>query len=100
MPRAKIDPAPVNSDRFVEDASFLRLKTLTLGYNFPKTFVSKLKGKQLRFYVSGQNLVTWTKYTGFDPEVSKNEQSTLLMGVDYAVYPNYKSFIVGLNLTF
>lgn len=100
MPRAKIDPAPVNNDRFVEDASFLRVKNLTLGYNFPKSITSKLKAKQLRFYVAAQNLVTWTKYTGYDPEVSTNGQSTLLMGIDYATYPNYKSYLVGLNLTF
>jgi len=99
IPRAYEDPAAVNSDRYVEDGSYLRLKNLTLGYTLPLTFASKAHNVKIRFYFSAQNLVTWTKYTGYDPEVSKNGQSTLNQGVDYAVYPNAKLFTGGVNIT-
>jgi len=98
--RAFEDPAAVNTSRYVEDASFLRLKNLTLGYNLPKRISSKIHSSQIKIYVSAQNLVTWTKYTGFDPEVSRNEQSTLNQGIDYSVYPSSKSFLGGLSISF
>lgn len=98
--RAFEDPAPVNTSRYVEDASFLRLKNVTLGYNLPKSIASKIHSSQIKIYVSGANLVTWTKYTGFDPEVSRNEQSTLNQGIDYSVYPSSKSFLAGLTISF
>jgi TonB-linked SusC/RagA family outer membrane protein len=98
--RAFEDPAAVNTSRYVEDASFLRLKNLTLGYNLPKSIASKIKSSQVKIYVSAQNLFTWTKYTGFDPEVSRNEQSTLAQGIDYSVYPSSKSYLAGLSISF
>ncbi len=98
--RAFEDPAAVNTSRYVEDASFLRLKNLTLGYNMPKSIASKIKSSQVKIYVSAQNLFTWTKYTGFDPEVSRNEQSTLAQGIDYSVYPSSKSYLAGLSISF
>ncbi len=94
------DPASVNTSRYVEDASFLRLKNLTLGYNLPKSISSKIHSSQIRIYVSAQNLITWTKYTGFDPEVSRNEQSTLNQGIDYSIYPSSKSVLGGLSISF
>ncbi len=100
MPRAFEDPATIVSDRFVEDASFLRLKNIVLGYTLPAKLIKKAHFGNVRFYVASQNILTWTKYTGFDPEVSKNEQTTLTQGVDYGVYPNSKSYQVGLNVTF
>ncbi len=99
IPRAYEDPAAVISDRYVEDGSYLRLKSLTLGYTFPLTFASKAHNAKIRLYFSAQNLYTWTSYSGYDPEVSKNGQSTLNQGVDYAVYPNAKLFTGGLNIT-
>jgi TonB-linked SusC/RagA family outer membrane protein len=98
--RAFEDPAPVNTSRYVENASFLRLKNITLGYNLPKSIASKIHSSQIKVYVSAANLATWTKYTGFDPEVSRNEQSTLGQGIDYSIYPSSKSFLVGLSISF
>jgi TonB-linked SusC/RagA family outer membrane protein len=98
--RAKEDPAPVTTSRYVEDASYLRLKTLTVGYTLPQKISNLVHIKQIRFYASANNLVTWTKYSGYDPDVSKNEQTTLTQGIDYGAYPNAKSFQAGLSVTF
>ncbi|WP_254412638.1 SusC/RagA family TonB-linked outer membrane protein [Dyadobacter diqingensis] len=98
--RAIENPAVTVSDRFIENGSYLRLKNISLGYSLPKHLISKLGLSQLRFYVTAQNLITWTKYTGFDPEVSKNEQATLTQGVDNGVYPAAKTFLGGLTLSF
>ncbi len=96
--RAKEDPAPVTTSRYVEDASYLRLRTLTFGYTFPK---GKLKAiKNLRLYVLANNPLTISKYTGYDPDVSRNEQSTLQQGIDYGSYPIAKSYQFGLNIGF
>jgi TonB-linked SusC/RagA family outer membrane protein len=94
------DPAITISDRFIEDATYYRLKNLSLGYTFPKALLSKARIDNLRIYVSTQNPKTWTKYTGFDPEVSLNGQSLINKGIDQGVYPNNKSYQVGLSLTF
>lgn len=93
------DPAPTISDRFVENGSYLRLKSLSLGYTFPQSVLSKSPIKKIRIYANAQNLATWTKYIGYDPEVSSNEQSAITSGVDNGAYPNNKSFIVGIGIT-
>lgn len=98
--RAIEDPSPTLSDRFVEDGSYLRLKTLTLGYNLPDKILSKLRFKRARVYVTAQNWITWTNYTGFDPEVSTNGQDALNSGFDFGSYPGTKSFQGGVSLTF
>ncbi|CAG5067844.1 TonB-dependent receptor P3 [Dyadobacter sp. CECT 9623] len=98
--RAIENPAVTVSDRFIEDGSYLRLKNLSLGYSLPAAITGKIGISQLRLYVTAQNLVTWTKYTGYDPEVSRNEQATLTQGVDNGVYPANKTFLGGLTLTF
>lgn len=90
----------VFSDWAVEDGSFLRLNTLTLGYTLPKSLVSKVKIQSLRFYATGYNLFCWTNYSGFDPEVSTRRNTALTPGVDYSAYPKSRSFNVGLNLSF
>lgn len=90
----------VFSDWAVEDGSFLRLNTLTLGYTLPRNLTNSINIQALRFYVSGYNVHTWTKYTGFDPEVSTRRKTPLTPGVDYSAYPKSRSLIVGLNLTF
>jgi TonB-linked SusC/RagA family outer membrane protein len=100
MHRAVEDPSPTLSDRFVEDGSYLRLKNLTFGYTLPASLLTKAHLKNVRFYVSAQNWLTWTKYTGFDPEASKNGQSALNSGIDNGVYPNSKSVLGGLSLNF
>ena len=83
----------------VEDASFLRLSNVTLGYTFPKQLIKKIKLSNLRVYATGNNLFTWTPYTGFDPEVS-NMRSPLTPGVDFGSYPRSRSFIFGVNIAF
>jgi TonB-linked SusC/RagA family outer membrane protein len=100
MHRAVEDPSPTLSDRFVEDGSYLRLKNVTLGYTLPTSLLSKAHIKNVRLYVSTQNWLTWTHYTGFDPEVSRNGQSAINAGVDNGGYPNTKSIMGGLSLTF
>ena len=86
------------STRLVEDGSYLRLKTVALGYNFPLSLIKKAKLGSLRAYVSAQNLLTWTKYQGFDPEVSAYD-SALTPGFDYSVYPRARTITFGLNVT-
>ncbi|KAF2516977.1 SusC/RagA family TonB-linked outer membrane protein [Flavobacterium foetidum] len=100
IPRATSSPLGIVSERYVEDASFLRLKLITLGYTLPKSVSKKLGAKSLKVYVSAENLITWTKYTGYDPEVSSYEQNNLYPGIDFGSYPNSKTFISGLNVTF
>ncbi|WP_321333006.1 TonB-dependent receptor [uncultured Bacteroides sp.] len=90
----------VFSDWAVEDGSFLRLNTLTLGYTLPKALTTKVKIQNLRFYVTGYNLFCWTNYSGFDPEVSTRRKTALTPGVDYSAYPKSRQFVVGLNLNF
>jgi TonB-linked SusC/RagA family outer membrane protein len=90
----------VFSDWAVEDGSFLRLNTLTLGYTLPASITERLKIQNLRFYTTGYNLFILTNYTGFDPEVSTRRKTPLTPGVDYSAYPRSRQITVGLNLTF
>lgn len=84
------------SDRFVEEGSYLRLKNITLGYRLPP-----IKGiSSVRVYVSGNNLLTLTKYSGYDPEVNSFGGSNTLIGIDNLVYPMSRSFLAGLQVTF
>jgi hypothetical protein len=89
----------VFSDRNIEDGSFLRLKTVSLGYNLPSAVTKKLKIQSARFNVSAQNLVTWTNYSGLDPEVSVRH-SALTPGFDWSPYPRARTITFGMNLTF
>lgn len=90
----------VFSDWAVEDGSFLRLSTLTIGYTLPATLTSKFKIDKLRFYVTGYNVFCLTNYSGFDPEVSTRRQTALTPNVDSSAYPKSRQIIVGLNLNF
>lgn len=90
-------PTGTNS-RVIEDGSYLRLKTVQLGYTFPTELIRKLRFKSLKIYCSAQNLITWTSYSGVDPEVSIFN-SVLTPGVDYSAYPRPKIITFGLNLT-
>ncbi|MBW6497175.1 MAG: TonB-dependent receptor [Bacteroidales bacterium] len=90
----------VFTDWAVEDGSFLRLNTLTLGYTLPRDLVSRAKIQSLRFYVSGYNVFLWTNYSGFDPEVSTRRRTPLTPGVDYSAYPRSRSIVFGMNLSF
>ena len=87
------------SNRFyVEDGSYLRLKNIQIGYTLPASISSKMKMQRLRVYLGAKNLLTFTKYTGFDPEVGEN--SILVRGFDTGTYPQSKMFIFGLNVSF
>jgi TonB-dependent starch-binding outer membrane protein SusC len=90
----------VFSDWAVEDGSFLRLNTLSLGYTLPSSITSRMHINSLRFYVTGYNLFVLTNYTGFDPEVSTRRKTALTPGVDYSAYPRSRQLTVGLNLNF
>lgn len=94
MPRAVFNDPNKNtrpSDRYVEDGSYLRVKNVTLGYNLPVNLIKQIKISSARFYVSGQNLITFTKYSGFDPEVGTS-------GIDNNVYPVTRTISIGVNL--
>lgn len=88
------------TDWAVEDASFLRLNTLTLGYTLPTSITKKAGIQSLRFYASAYNVFCWTNYSGFDPEVSTRRKTGLTPGVDYSAYPKSRQFLFGLNLNF
>ena len=89
----------LGSDRFVEDASFIRLKTLSLNYSLPKKSLEKLGINRLQVFVTGYDLFTWTKYSGQDPEVSLPSRATSL-AQDNATSPVTKRAAVGINLNF
>jgi hypothetical protein len=90
----------VFSDWAVEDGSYLRLNTLSVGYTIPAVIVNKIGIENLRLYVTAYNVFILTNYSGFDPEVSARRNTPLTPGVDYSAYPKSKQLLVGLNLTF
>lgn len=87
-------------DQMIEDGSFLRISNVSLGYTFPKNWVSKLKMSGARVYVTAYNLHTFTKYSGYDPEVSTANPTRLTPGVDFGAYPRSRSFVAGVNVSF
>ena len=88
------------SDRFLEDASYVRLKNLTLGYTLPKNVLKKVGLNNARVYVTGQNLLTFTDYSGFDPEVSTFGETNTAAGTDFLTFPQARTMLVGINLGF
>jgi TonB-dependent starch-binding outer membrane protein SusC len=88
------------SSRHIEDGSYLRIQNVTLGYSLPSDIISKLKLSRLRIYASGQNLYTFTKYKGYDPEVGSYNQDALLSGVDNGRYPVPRQITFGFNVEF
>lgn len=87
----------LHSNRLLEDASYLRLKNVSLGYNLPNALVNKIKFRQVRVYASATNLWTYTKYTGSDPEVSTLDGSTAAQGIDFFTLPQVRTLAVGIN---
>ncbi len=87
----------VCSDMYIQDGSYLRLKNLTLGYTLHPNLTNKIGISRLRIYGRAENLFTWTKYWGFDPEIGSGSTS---LGVDYGIYPQARTFTVGFNLSF
>lgn len=104
-PAARLnDPADNDriSDRYIEDGSYIRLKNITFGYTLPKKVLKSLRLENLRVYCNLQNLHTWTKYKGYDPEVgaSTQDSSGLVYGLDGGRYPSPSTYSFGLNLSF
>lgn len=100
VPRATFGLQPLISSRFVENGSYLRFKAVTFGYSLPKSLLDRVKFQDVRIYVTGENLFTFTDYSGFDPEVNAFGGSNLAQGIDYGTYPQTRNIIFGLNLTF
>ena len=97
-----------SSDYYIDDASFLRIRNITLGYTLPSSALEKLRINSLRTYLSVQNVYTFTDYINYNPEVSATNTTSafdtginpLTPGIDYGSYPTARTFILGLNLTF
>ena len=83
------------SDFYLEDGDYLRLKVVTLGYSLPGNIFNKIGASRLRLYITGENLLTFTNYSGYDPEVGGG-----IFGVDRGQYPQARSIIGGIQLTF
>jgi len=90
----------VMSDWAVEDGSFLRLNTLTLGYSMPENFIKKLGLSKFRLYGTATNVFVITNYSGLDPEVSTRRNTPMTPGTDYSPYPRNRQFVFGINLNF
>lgn len=88
------------SDLLVEDASYIRLQNISIGYTFPRNWMRKIYLQNLRVYFSAQNVYTWSKYKGLDPEVGAMYGDALMTGVDYGRYPSPRIYTFGLNVSF
>ncbi len=88
------------SDRYIEDGSYLRIQNLAIGYSLPKNFIGKAKIAAAKIYASIQNLKTFTKYTGYDPELGAYNNSVRFMNIDNGHYPNPRTFTIGANIEF
>lgn len=84
------------SNFYLEDGDYLRLKTLQLGYSLPKDIIGQAGLTRARIYLMGENLLTFTKYTGYDPEIGGGNT----VGIDRGYYPQARSYMVGVNLEF
>ncbi|REG82067.1 SusC/RagA family TonB-linked outer membrane protein [Algoriphagus antarcticus] len=104
VPKRTLQRSQRVSSHWVFDGSYVRLKNISLGYSLPSSILEKLSISKARFYVSAQNILTFTEYKGFDPEVNYNSgggaASNRNLGLDYASYPNAKSYTIGLNVSF
>lgn len=88
------------SSRFVEDASYIRLKNITLGYELPADIIEKVGLNRFRIFGSATNLFTITDYSGYDPEGNAYAGTTNIVGIDSGTYPMAKTYTVGVNLGF
>ncbi len=96
--------APISNDWFsdvyIQDGTFVRISNLQIGYTLNESLSSKVGISRVRVYISGQNLYTFTRYTGYDPEVGSNNQNVLQTGADFGRYPLARMFSVGVNCKF
>lgn len=90
----------LSSTRWIEDGSFIRLKSVSLSYNFKLAMLKKLGINKLQVYGTANNLLTLTKYSGFDPEVNQYGNSSQILGIDWGTYPQSKTFVGGINIEF
>lgn len=88
------------SDRYIEDGSYLRIQNVSLGYNLPKALTRKIEANNVRVYVSAQNLKTFTKYSGYDPELGAINNKATFMNIDNGRYPVPRTFTIGANIEF
>ncbi|MCD8385659.1 MAG: TonB-dependent receptor [Bacteroidales bacterium] len=88
------------SDRWIEDGSYLRIQNISLAYNFPTKWLKKCYLQRAKLYVNVQNVYTFTKYSGYDPEIGAYNQSALLQNIDRGRYPTPRTYTLGLNLAF
>ncbi|HEY8851066.1 MAG TPA: TonB-dependent receptor [Gemmatimonadaceae bacterium] len=95
-----IDPYDGMTSRWLEDGSFVRLQNVTLSWDIPRSFASRIGSQRLRMYLSGQNLRTWTKYSWYDPEVSSRGTNDTSIGWDDSSYPGIRTFTFGMNVGF
>ncbi|OQP63252.1 SusC/RagA family TonB-linked outer membrane protein [Niastella vici] len=89
-----------NSDRYIEDGSYLRIQNISIGYNFPAKWINKAKMSNARLYLSAQNIKTFTNYSGYDPEIGSFNKNVLSQNVDNGHYPNPRTITVGANIEF
>ena len=108
VPQARFDSrnGSQHSTRYLEDGSFLRVRNVAFGYNLPARVTQKINFDKVRIYVSGQNLLTFTNYPGFDPEVNSlsagasTQANNVSMGVDFFTAPQMRSLICGIEVNF
>lgn len=84
------------SDYYLQKGDYFRIKLVQFGYTLPKEVSASIGASKVRFYVTGENLITFTKYTGYDPEIASNDE----FGIDRAYYPQARTFIFGANIQF
>ena len=97
---AKLQYGSYVNSRFVEDADFVKLRNVELGYTFTGSQWNMKTLKTMRMFVGAQNLLTFTKYQGFDPDISTNGSSAIAQGLDLNSYPAYRTINFGVKLTF
>jgi TonB-linked SusC/RagA family outer membrane protein len=103
VPRVRSDSNPGSdriSTRYIEDGSYIRIQNVVLGYTLPKSLVQRVRMAHLRVYANIQNLVTFTKYSGYDPEIGNQGQSSILQGVDNGHYPLARTYMFGVQVDF
>lgn len=100
VPRAEKDKYPLISSRFVEDGSYFKLKNVKLAYTLPQSLTRKALMERVSLYISGDNLVTFTNYKGYDPEVNIGGGSSSAMGIDQGVFPHSRTYILGASIVF
>ena len=103
LPRLSASSTNANnrmSDMCVEDGSYIRLQNVSLSYTLPKAIVRKIKLENVKVYMNMQNVFTWSKYNGFDPEVGAMYGDALMTGLDYGRYPSPRIYTFGLNVSF